>query len=70
MEFAVKKASVMKSENVGIVYANTQIYAFLFKSTQFMINNFSHADYAHWLVIKNDEISLAKNLTVLVTPST
>ena len=44
------------------------IYAFLFKSMQFIIHNFSHVDYAHLLIIKTDEISLAENLTV--TPST
>ena len=30
LEFAVKKNSVMKSENKQIIYANTYIYAFLF----------------------------------------
>ena len=63
LEFAVKIASVMKNENIGIVHANTQIYAFLFKSTQFIINNFPHVDYAHGLIIKSDEISMAENLT-------
>ena len=54
LEFAVKKASVMKNENIGIVHANTQIYAFLFKSTQFLTNNFSHVDYAHGLNYKKE----------------
>ena len=63
LEFAVKKASVMKNESIGIVHANTQTFAFLFKSTQFIINNFSHVDYAHGLIIKSDEISLTENLT-------
>ena len=43
---------------------------FLFKSTQFIINNFSQVEYAHWLTIKGDETSLAENLTGLVMPST
>ena len=52
LEFAVKKNSVMKSENKQIIYANTY-NAFLFQSVKFIIDNFFRVDYAHWLIMKN-----------------
>ena len=51
-----KYMDISQQKHKQIIYANTYIYAFLFQSTKFIINNFFHVDYAYWLIMKSDEI--------------